>query len=482
MRFTEPHAPFVDTSDQLTYVAVEENNFRALKADGIYIPSLLVGLAIALVGLILFTVSMVMMVTNFSMQSSGEACPGPYGEEILEFRDGVVYCKADDWGYNYDEQIESIETADNHFKLTFDSYEEVYRWESLRSDSSVVVLGMVVDDWYQCEIYITERSLPDDFTSYHLYSKSDNQYPYWCSDTSSDTQDIEFTNDETHPFLNEKLYVPIYNGYDEELIIVEITNTSSERNSYLSSDFVETIILEEIILGGILFVVSIVILLKADYRRPILKFDVQNNRLLMRRSVNSTRWGGWSWNNVDYTTSRLVKERHFMSLFIQINGDDRLIARFDDDDGGIRYLEPLKALLEIEDNRVVTSHSYHGYPTLRMFDVMSWDSDNDGLLIYEWYLDQLDDRGSAVTREEFYHGAGVDSLSNYSDAQRLLNHAIELIESDDEHPTLSVNETQVVDYMQETKIDAIEPHSEEQTDKVAGQLDAFWTSSDSENN
>ena len=482
MRFTEPHAPFVDTSNHSTYVAVEEHDVRALKADGIYIPSLLAGSAIGLIGLILFSVSMVMMVTNVSMQSSNEPCPGVYGGDTLEFGDGAIFCKADDWGFNYNEQIESIKTADNHFKLTFDSYEEVYRWESLRSDTSLVVIGMVVDDWYQCEIYITERSLPLNFTSYDLYARSYHQYPEWCSFESLDSQEIEFVSDEPHPFLNEKLYVPIYDGYSEELSIVQTTNTSSERNSYLSSDFVEVIILEEIILGVILFVVSIVILLKADHRRPILKFDVQNNRLLMRRSLESTRWGGWSWNNVDYTTSRLVKESHSMALFIRINGDDRLIARFGGDDAGVRYLEPLKSLLEIEDKRVATSHSYHGYPTLEIFDVLSWDSDNDGFLIYEWYLDQLDDRSTGVTRDEFYQGAGIESLSNYNDAQRLLNHAIELIESDDEDLTLVSNETQVVDYNHETKSEEMESRSEEEeTDQVTGQLGAFWTSSGSEN-
>ena len=256
MRFTEPHAPFVDTSNHSTYVAVEEHDVRALKADGIYIPSLLAGSAIGLIGLILFSVSMVMMVTNVSMQSSDEPCPGVYGGDTLEFGDGAIFCKADDWGFNYNEQIESIKTADNHFKLTFDSYEEVYRWESLRSDTSLVVIGMVVDDWYQCEIYITERSLPLNFTSYDLYARSYHQYPEWCSFESLDSQEIEFVSDEPHPFLNEKLYVPIYDGPSEELSIVQTTNTSSERNSYLSSDFVEVIILEEIILGVILFVAS----------------------------------------------------------------------------------------------------------------------------------------------------------------------------------------------------------------------------------
>ena len=482
MRFTEPHTPFIDTSDHSTYVAVEENDVRALKADGIYIPSLLAGSAIGLIGLILFSVSMVMMVTNISMQSSEEPCPGVYGEDTLEFGDGEIYCKADDWGFNYNEQIKSIETADDHYKLTFDSYEEVYRWESLRSDTSLVVIGVVVDDWYQCEIYITERSLPLNFTSNDLYARSYHQYPFWCSYESYDSQEIEYVNDEIHPFLNEKLYVPIYDEYSEELSIVQTTNTSSERNSYLSSDFVEVIILEEIILGVILFVVSTVILLKADHRRPILKFDVQNNRLLMRRSLTSTRWGGWSWNNVDYTTSRLVKERYSVSLFIRISGDDRFIARFGGDDGGISYIEPLKSLLEIEDNRVATSHSHHGYPTLELFDVMSWDSDNDGLLIYEWYLDQLDDRGAAVTRDEFYQGAGIASLSNYSDAQRLLNHAIELIESYDEGATLVPSETQVVEYIHKTKIEEIESSSEEQTNQKLDQLGAFWTQSDSEGN
>lgn len=482
MRFTEPHTPFIDTSDHSTYVAVEEHDVRALKADGIYIPSLLAGSAIGLIGLILFSVSMVMMVTNISMQSSEEPCPGVYGEDTLEFGDGEIYCKADDWGFNYNEQIKSIETADDHYKLTFDSYEEVYRWESLRFDTSLVVIGVVVDDWYQCEIYITERSLPLNFTSIDLYARSYHQYPDWCSYESSDSQEIEYVSDKTHPFLNEKLYVPLYDGYSEELSIVQTTNTSSERNSYLSSDFVEVIILEEIILGVILFVVSTVILLKADHRRPILKFDVQNNRLLMRRSLTSTRWGGWSWNNVDYTTSRLVKERYSVSLFIRISGDDRFIARFGGDDGGISYLEPLKSLLEIEDNRVATSHSYHGYPTLELFDVMSWDSDNDGLLIYEWYLDQLDDRGAAVTRDEFYQGAGIASLSNYSDAQRLLNHAIELFESYDEGATLVSSETQVVEYIDKTKIEEIESSFKEQTNQKPDQLGAFWTQSDSEGN
>ena len=101
------------------------------------------------------------------------------------------------------------------------------------------------------------------------------------------------------------MYDPTYVGYNDELRFEVTTNTSVEYGSYMAFDFVEYVIEEEIIIGMIMLFVSFLIMLKIDQRRFVLKFDVEGRRMSLRRSMTSTRWGGWSWTNVNYSSAEL---------------------------------------------------------------------------------------------------------------------------------------------------------------------------------
>ena len=53
MRFSEPHSPFVSAGNYSRYTTVNEGDVGALKPDGIFIPVLLAGSVICIIGLIL---------------------------------------------------------------------------------------------------------------------------------------------------------------------------------------------------------------------------------------------------------------------------------------------------------------------------------------------------------------------------------------------------------------------------------------------
>jgi len=247
-------------------------------------------------------------------------------------------------------------------------------------------------------------------------------------------------------------------------------------------DFVQYVIEEEIIIGIILLFVSFIIMLKIDQRRFILKFDVEGKRMSLRRSMTSTRWGGWSWQYVNYSSASLIHERDSVSLLMKIKGEKRLIARFSGEQAH-EYIAPLKDLLDIPERRITHANSYEGLPTLEMFDVLSWDSDRDAEPIYEFYLQELGSTEGAKTLVELYEGAGIASLSDYHDAQKLLNHVIELLDPEFEAPDIIVNETRVVQYTvpsQEEGLKDLSQSTSEAPNPV--QLDAFWTQDDSDGN
>ena len=202
----------------------------------------------------------------------------------------------------------------------------------------------------------------------------------------------------------------------------------------------------------------------------------------LRRSMTSTRWGGWSWMNVNYSSASLIRERNSVSLMMKIKGEKRLIAQFYGEQAD-EYVEPLKALLEIPGRRVTYAHLYEGLPTLDMFDVSNWDSDEDAKHIYEFYLEELGSTNNHKTIEELYQGAGIQSLSDQVDAQKLLNHVIELLDPEFEAPEIIVNQTRVVEYTsppQETETDSAPESTSEPPNSV--QLDAFWSQDDLDGN
>ena len=71
----------------------------------------------------------------------------------------------------------------------------------------------------------------------------------------------------------------------------------------------------------------------------------------------------------------------------------------------------------------------------------------------------------------------ITSLSDPVDAQKLLNHVIELLDPEFEVPEVLAHQTRIVEYQSSTNE---EESVDESPDSV--QLDAFWTSSDSEGN
>ena len=202
----------------------------------------------------------------------------------------------------------------------------------------------------------------------------------------------------------------------------------------------------------------------------------------LRRSMNATRFGGWSWKNVNFSSATLIQEPNAVGLHMKIGREQRLIASFTGDSAS-EYIEPLKALLNISDEDVTDVAKYAGIPTLDMFDITNWDSDNDARHIYDFYLADIGSAKNAKTLDELYQGAGIESLTDRVEAQKLLNHVIEELDPDFEAPDIIVNETRVVAYENPPEEDetGTQPQSLN-TPPDSVQLDAFWTSNDSEDN
>ena len=484
MRFSEPETPYIGAGNSSKYVTVNDGTVRAIKSEGIYIPALVKGSIIGIIALSIISYSISTIIINKRLQMSDDPCPGEWGD-VVELGDGSMYCTAENWNYRGDNVITQIETTEARFKITYEDWTSEYRWESLDHKPGLVVIGELYDDGYTyCRFYFAENELPDDFGVNDLYLGENSYYlePSWCNDYSTGSEDVSYSSDVPHPFLGVKMYDPTYIGYNDELRFEVTTNSSTESVSYMSLDFVQYVIEEEIIIGIIMLFVSFLIMLKIDQRRFILKFDVEGRRMSMRRSMTSTRWGGWSWTNVNYSSAELEKHQSSVCLMMKINGEKHLIADFNGKQA-IHYVEPLKELLNIPDTRVRQARTYENLPSLDMFDVSNWDSDEDAKHIYEFYIEELGSEDHAKTLDELYEGARITSLSDQVDAQKLLNHVIELLDPEFKAHGIIVNQTQVVEYTpppQETKIDSTPESTSEPPNSV--QLDAFWAQDDSNGN
>ena len=118
-----------------------------------------------------------------------------------------------------------------------------------------------------------------------------------------------------------------------------------------------------------------------------------------------------------------------------------------------------------------------------MFDITNWDSDNDARHIYDFYLADIGSAKNAKTLDELYQGAGIESLTDRVEAQKLLNHVIEELDPDFEAPDIIVNETRVVAYENPSEEGESGPPPQSlNTPPDSVQLDAFWTSNNSEDN
>lgn len=480
MRFSEPHSPFVSAGNFSRYTTVHEGDVRALKPDGIFVPLLLGSSVICIIGLVLASWSISMIVSNKQMQISDDPCPGDWGD-ALELGDGSIYCSAESWAYLDVYKIEQIEVAENHFRITYDDRTTEYRWESINHKDGLVVIGEMYDDGSMgCNFFFAENELPEGYGTNQLYlgENSDTLLPSWCYTSSNDI--IEYSSDEQYPFLGVLMFRPMWDGFDSELVYDITTNKTMEHGYYPSSEMVETAIEEEIILGVILTFVALYVLLKADLRRFVLKFDFEGRRMSMRRSMNSTRFGGWSWKNVNFSSAMLIQEPNTVVLRMKIAGEERLIASFIGESAG-KYIESLKALLNISDENVLDAHRYDAMPTLDMFDVSNWDSDNDARHIYKFYVEGMGSPNQAKTLDELYQGAGIESLSDRVDAQKLLNYVLEELDPEFEAPDIIVNETRVVEYESPTEDHVIAtPPPPVNTPSGSVQLDAFWAQNDSE--
>ena len=478
MRITEPGTPYITAGDSSKYLAVNDGSVRAIKSEGVYIPALLTGSIVGIIALSILSFSISTIVINKRLQMSEDPCPGDWGD-IVELGDGAMYCTAENWNYYEGETIKEIETAENRFKITYKDRTSEYRWELLDHKPGLVVIGEALDDGYvSCRFYFAESELPDNFGTNDLLlgEYSYNLEPSWCNNDSMGSEEVSYSSDGPHPFLGVKMYNPMYVGYNDELLFEVTTNTSVEYGSYMAFEVVEYVIEEEIIIGMIMLFVSFLIMLKIDQRRFVLKFDVEGGRMSLRRSMTSTRWGGWSWTNVNYSSAELEKHQSSVRLMMKINGKKHLIADFNGKQAS-HYVEPLKKLLNIPDTRVRQAGMCDNLPSLDMFDVSNWDSDEDAKHIYEFYIEELGSTDHAKTLDELYEGARLTSLSDPADAQKLLNHVIELLDPGFGAPEFLVHQTRIVEYQSSTNE---EESLDESPDSV--QLDAFWTSGDSEGN
>ena len=139
-------------------------------------------------------------------EESDEPCWPNQGDAIV-LSDGDPFCF-----YSSDSRIYSnFQIADGHYQIEIENNGITeYRWGD--NDGIITVAAIELDmfgvEYYSCQQYIRESSLPDSFAGTDLfihYSIADFQYPGWCNEEPIQDEQ-EYSETDTIPFEGEMLY------------------------------------------------------------------------------------------------------------------------------------------------------------------------------------------------------------------------------------------------------------------------------------
>jgi hypothetical protein len=454
--------------------------------------------------------------------------------------------------------IESIEVSeDQHIRErtedleTGETYTEEYRWEDV-GDS--IVYGFMGDERYYCVRFVPEFALPEDWVPADIDDAF--EYPDWCESPVEGQEDRVY-EEGAHPYDDVWMYEAGDVGEMSSFLYVhKISETGYMGRNYISMSIVDQDRAEWEAEGesglGALFCslpITLLFLFAADQRPRVFVINQQAKTITRRRSGRYPSFSR-TWSDVNFSATaviRSVRQQHHSSaatedspaehwttshpgLNIVISyGQHRQVLLFFEDGGDVNVHGPVisdfMAAMGLEfqaeqDNWLDEQAALYARPTLQYLaesnGVSKWDDDTANFII-GWYYESdpdfikkypqfehdpefmLEPHGNRPFKEMYrrplYEGAGLTTVRSTKDAQRLLDHLLDLRypESKEQGPLESTEQETLPSRQKKAVVDAsiaFAPSSSGKDDETVdvdfGRKDdkatgSFWTFDEGEN-
>ena len=450
-------------------VVSDEQGTRLEPTDG---PAARIVLSVIfLVAASLFLGASVSIIQNHTETSSvidgEETCRSDQIE--VKIGDNPLYCK---WiGFPDSNELFKLEVSeDQHIReetrFEDDVWVETYRWEDV--DESIVY-GFIEEGTYFCVRFIPEFSLEEDWKVEDLYGSF--SYPEWCDTEVTDEENRTY-EEGAHPYDDVWMYHASDIGDMANFLHMHKVEENAwsyqefESRASVAADLAydawheQTEYPLELVCCSL--PIGFVFLFAADQRRSVFVIDRSSQRITRKRAGSLpsllTTWSDVDFNSVQLLRSvRIQKhssgngeeghvshwttQHHGVNVMLTMEGHTQTLFFFEDDNDLTVHEEVLKDLMGAMGvdsdslNIVELDRGTWDRPTLHYFtEVRSWDSDGDAEHILEWYyrqqsVDVLFDRGKSVDelyKRPIYEGAGLTTVANREDAERLLAYVIAL--------------------------------------------------------
>ena len=440
-----------------------------------HLPFFLVGFAV-ITGALLFSAY-----GAFASVLNDSVCDPVFEREVQLDLSETIYCESKDSGGGMRDSIQSVEVADQHFKyaINYDQDEPVieeFRWSE---DNGILAIGRVdyyeEEDltYYSCTLYKKESTLGQNWTIQELIVR-DYWYamPSWCEGGTSSSENLTYASAEGPLFDYEYLY-DLHEGDYGALSMMRYTPNSLEYR-YVQVPY--TVGAIEIILPAIFGVIfGSIFLSVGDARKMNIRLNPSAQTICVRKTFRGTRLSGWTWKNIDFNSIKMV--RYEKTVHHQSGGgEDGPIRRWKTYHKGVEVLfangkksldvmflehgnnfnifdSTLKLLCESLGVNMPDIHEKITPPTppgdnyssvrLQDFDVMEWDSEDEALLLLEWYQG-ISSKGAILTVMDAMDAAEIQALDSREDAQKLLDYFVSLLDEEvgsnaNKKPPLSID-------------------------------------------
>ena len=462
-RFREPSGPLLwiknskdlELSKEGEILHIKDTNFSL--GDFLFsLPFLLIGLGI--IGAAFFFSGSIV----YDLAINDSVCDTSYYTEV-ELANSV-YCE-DQYSTNT-VSLESVEVADQHFKYIEGymdgDYTQEFRWSEY---NGILTLGLLSDDGdggqiYECYLYKKASSLDanwsiDDLILYNYW----DAMPNWCHNDATSTDDLNYSQAAGPLFDGERLYEFTDGNYGEIYF-----------KTYSDIDLEYRMVMQPY--GQVMWYIPLIILLTGlvfgmwfasagDPRKIHVKLDTAARTVHTGKAWAITRLGGWTWNDVDFSSIVLKQYRksvdhvsgggessgptqHWttfhkgIEVSLVCEGFSKAILFLEHGEQFTMYDSALKNFcdsLGVEmpemSRRIkpsVLSTTTYLEIELKDFSVSVWDSNNDAKHLVGWYNDAS--KSNNLELHEALKGAGIKRLKSNQDAQKLLDYLVKLLEEE----------------------------------------------------
>ena len=483
IRFRAPGTPLLWLNSPEDLQLEKEGETLHLKNKSTSIGNALFHLPFFLVGLSIFVGTIILGTYWAYLGATTDSVCDHYEDEV-ELRSGEIYCESNDsWGMST--SIKSVEVAEQHFKYTiaYDQDEPVieeFRWSENNGILAIGLVGYYEEEdltYYSCNLYKKESSLSENWTFQELVV-SDYWYsmPSWCREDTASTENVNYAPAEGPLFDGEDLYFVFDANYGDINIETYTITSLDHRHMHVpySGDAIGPIIAS---IFGLFF--GFVFLNAGDGRKMNLQLNPSAQTISVRKTFGGTRLSGWTWKNIDFNSLKMVryeKTAHHQSG----GGEDGPIRRWKTYHKGIEVSffdgkKPVDVLFlehgnnfqlfdstlqnicdslgvkvpEIQERIRPSMPSKDNYSSVKLqdFDVSSWDSKNDAMLLVGWH-NNISSRDTDLTVEEVMDAAEIQTFDSKQDAQKFLDYLVSLLDEEmgdsmDEKASLETSSNEV---------------------------------------